>query len=137
MIRSASPFRIRRLYGSPIVEPSTSTVSSSSDAFAPGETLESTGTVENTSDVVGQDVVQLYVRDFIGSRLRPQKELVGFETVELEPGETAAVTIEIDENDLAFWTAEEEWAAESSAFGLMVAHAADDIVHTERFTLDE
>ena len=109
----------------------------STDALVPGETLEATVTVENTGDIAGRDVVQLYVRDLVGSRSRPRKELVGFETVEVEPGESADVTVEIEATDLAFWTAEEEWAAEPGAFDLMVGHAADDIVHTERFRLEE
>lgn len=109
----------------------------SADVLSSGGTLEATVTVENTGDVAGRDVVQLYVRDLVGSRSRPQKELVGFETVDLEPGETAAVTVELDEGDLAFWTADEEWAAEPGEFDLMMGHAADDIVYTERFELRE
>ncbi|ERJ06818.1 beta-glucosidase protein [Halorhabdus tiamatea SARL4B] len=109
----------------------------SSNALSPGETLEATVTVENIGDIAGRDVVQLYVQDLVGSRSRPEKELVGFETVDLEPGETATVTVELGERDLAFWTADEEWAAEPGEFELMVGHAADDIVHTERFELRE
>ncbi|WEL20615.1 glycoside hydrolase family 3 N-terminal domain-containing protein [Halorhabdus sp. BNX81] len=109
----------------------------STDEFAPGETLGATVTVENTGEVAGRDVVQWYVHDRVGSRSRPRKELVGFETVELEPGESAEVTIEVDESDLAFWTADEEWAAEPGEFDLMVGHAADDIVDTARFELRE
>ncbi|WEL16742.1 Beta-glucosidase, glycosyl hydrolase family 3 [Halorhabdus sp. SVX81] len=112
-------------------------LSLSSDALSSGETLEATVTVENTGDVAGRDVVQLYVHDLVGSRSRPRKELVGFETVDLEPGESAAVTVEIDEGDLAFWTADEEWAAEPGEFDLMVGQAADDIVDTARFELRE
>ncbi|WP_136688964.1 glycoside hydrolase family 3 N-terminal domain-containing protein [Halorhabdus amylolytica] len=108
-----------------------------SDAFPSGKALEATVTIENTGDVAGRDVVQLYVQDLVGSRSRPEKELVAFETVELEPDETAEVTVEIDEDDLAFWTDDEKWAAEPGEFDLMVGHAADDIVHTERFTLVE
>ncbi|MFB6128670.1 MAG: fibronectin type III-like domain-contianing protein [Halorhabdus sp.] len=47
------------------------------------------------------------------------------------------MTVEIDETDLAFWTGDEEWAAEPGEFDLMVGHAADDVVDTERFELRE
>ena len=102
-----------------------------------GDTLDATVTVTNVGDVAGRDVVQLYVHDVVGSRSRPEKELLDFETVELDPGETTEVSIEIAPPDLAFWTADGEWAAEPGAFDLMVGHAVDDIVHTERFELTE
>ncbi|WP_229770449.1 glycoside hydrolase family 3 N-terminal domain-containing protein [Halorhabdus sp. CBA1104] len=109
----------------------------STDAIDAGETLEATVTVENVGDVAGRDVVQFYVRDLVGSRSRPEKELLDFETVELAPGERADVPITIEDTDLAFWTADREWAAEPGEFDLMVGHAADDIAHTERFALLE
>jgi len=113
-----------------------SDLSLSTDTLVPGATLEATVTVENTGDVAGRDVVQWYVHDLVGSRSRPRKELVAFETVDLEPGESATVTVEIEESDLAFWTADEAWAAEPGEFDLMVGHAADDIVDTERFAFE-
>ncbi|WP_181685938.1 glycoside hydrolase family 3 N-terminal domain-containing protein [Halorhabdus salina] len=107
----------------------------STAAIESGETLEATVTVENVGDVAGRDVVQFYVRDLVGSRSRPVKELLDFETVDLDAGETAAVTVTIEDVDLAFWTVDREWAAEPGAFDIMVGHAADDIVHTQRLEL--
>jgi len=100
-----------------------------------GETLTVETTIENTGDRTGTDVVQLYVKDLVGSRARPVKELAGFENVDLGPGEAATVTFELTADDLAFWTADEEYAAEPGVFEVMVGHAADDVAHTERFEL--
>lgn len=102
-----------------------------------GETLAVETTVENTGDRVGTEVVQLYVEDLVGSRARPVKELAGFEKVELEPGEAATVTFELTTDDLAFWTADAEYAAEPGAFEITVGRAADEVVATESFELVE
>jgi len=108
----------------------------SRDTVRPDDPLEATVTVENVGGVAARDVLQLYVQDRVGSRARPRKELVGFETVELEPGETVEATVTIEGSDLAFWTGDDEWAVEPGEFDLMVGHAADDIVHTERFRFE-
>jgi len=94
-------------------------------------------TVENTGEMTGTEVVQLYVKDLVASRARPIKELAGFENVDLEPGEAATVTFELTSEDLEFWTADGEYAAEPGEFEVMIGHAADDIVATESFELVE
>ena len=53
-------------------------------------------TVSNTGRFKGEEVVQLYLRDIVGSIARPMKELKGFEKIELEPGESKTVNFEID-----------------------------------------
>jgi beta-glucosidase len=58
--------------------------------------------VENTSSRPGTEVVQLYVRDLVGSITRPVKELKGFQRVSLQPGEAQTVHFEIPVNELAF-----------------------------------
>ena len=52
------------------------------------ESLEVTVDVTNTGDFDGKEVVQLYIRDLVGSVTRPVKELKGFQKVELKKGET-------------------------------------------------
>jgi beta-glucosidase len=58
--------------------------------------------VTNTGRVAGEDVVQVYVRDVLATVTRPVAQLVGFQRVALEPGETATVTFEIPTARLAF-----------------------------------
>ena len=58
--------------------------------------------ITNTGKVAGNELVQLYVRDLVGSLTRPICELKGFQRVEVQPGETNRVTFSIDEEMLAF-----------------------------------
>jgi beta-glucosidase len=58
--------------------------------------------VTNAGDVAGTEVVQLYVRDLVGSVTRPVKELKGFERIALQPGETRRVTFHLQREQLAF-----------------------------------
>jgi len=90
------------------------------------ETLEKNGTlqvsvkVKNTGAVAGEEVVQLYVRDLVGSLTRPVKELKGFEKVMIQPGETKEVQFTLTPADLAFFTAQGKWEAEPGDFKLWV-----------------
>ncbi|WP_315094588.1 glycoside hydrolase family 3 N-terminal domain-containing protein [uncultured Cellulomonas sp.] len=58
--------------------------------------------VTNTGDRAGDDVVQLYARDVVGSVTRPVAQLVGFRRVRLEPGESVVVTFRVPTTRLAF-----------------------------------
>jgi beta-glucosidase len=100
-----------------------------------GESLTLRLTVENVGDVAGTEVVQLYTSDLVGSRSRPVKELTEFRRVELDPGERREVIFEIESDDLAFWTAEREYAPEPGEFDVLIGHAADDIRLTGSFEL--
>ncbi len=92
-------------------------------------------TVKNTGKVAGSEVVQLYVRDLVGSRTRPVKELKGYSRVSLNPGEEKRVTIQLKAKDLAFYTASGEIKAEPGQFRVMVGpHSAELLAST--FTLD-
>ncbi|SDM63567.1 beta-glucosidase [Halogranum gelatinilyticum] len=101
------------------------------------ETLTVDVTVENTGDRAGTEVVQVYLRDPVASRARPVQELVRFENVNLDAGESATVSFELTTSDLSFWTAAEEYAAEPGEFEIQVGHAADDIIAVETFELVE
>ena len=67
------------------------------------EILTITANLTNTGKYAGTEVVQLYVRDKVGSVTRPVKELKGFQRIALQPGETKTVTFELPISDLAFW----------------------------------
>jgi beta-glucosidase len=98
------------------------------------ETLEVTATVKNTGERPGTEVVQLYVRDLVGSVTRPVKELRGFERVALEPGESRDVTFTLSAADLAFYTAAGTWEAEPGDFIVFVGPDSRDLKEA-RFTL--
>ncbi len=109
----------------------------SNDVIEREESLAVDVRVTNTGDQEGNEVVQLYTHDLVGSRSRPVKELAGFESVSLSPGESETVTFRLTEDDLAFWTADDEVAAEPGEFEVMVARSAADVRATERFELCE
>jgi beta-glucosidase len=89
--------------------------------------VEVTTTVSNTGTRKGVEVVQLYVRDMVGSLTRPVKELKGFQRVELAPGESREVKFTLKASDLAFYTAAGKWEAEPGAFKVFVGGNSRDV----------
>jgi beta-glucosidase len=84
--------------------------------------------VQNTGEIAGQEVVQLYVRDVESTAFRPDKELKGFAKAALQPGQEAEVTIELDRR--AFATYDPglgDWHVEPGAFELLVGASSRDI----------
>ncbi len=76
-------------------------------------------TVKNTGQKRGQEVVQLYIRDEIASRVRPIKQLRAFEKIALDPGETRVVTFTLGPDDFGFLNAEGELQSEPGRIILM------------------
>jgi beta-glucosidase len=92
--------------------------------------------VTNIGKHAGAEVVQVYVRDIESSVPRPVKELKGFEKIELKPGETKPVRIELDESALSFYDpSKKAWVAEPGAFEVLVGSSSRDIRLKERFEL--
>ena len=85
-------------------------------------------TVQNTGDVTGKETVQVYVRDVQSTAFRPQKELKGFAKVELNPGEEAEVSIELDRRAFAFYDVDQRaWIVEAGEFEILVGASSRDI----------
>lgn len=78
-------------------------LSLSSESIPMGGELIAKATIRNTSSVDGTEVVQLYVRDLVGSIARPVKELKGFQRVDLKAGESKTIEFKLSTNDLAFY----------------------------------
>jgi len=83
--------------------------------------LEITAEVTNSGKRAGNELVQLYVRDLVGSLTRPVRELKGFERVMLKPGETRRVTFTLTEEALAFTRADGTKGIEPGNFRVWVA----------------
>ena len=96
--------------------------------------LQVSVTLINSGSRAGTEIVQLYVRDLVGSVTRPVKELKGFERVELAPGQSREVTFTIRPADLAFYTAQSRWEAEPGAFKVFVGGNSRDLKEAS-FTL--
>lgn len=58
--------------------------------------------IENAGSLAGEEIVQFYIQDISGEVVRPVKELKGFKSVILEPGEKTVVTFEITEELLRY-----------------------------------
>jgi beta-glucosidase len=84
-------------------------------------------TVTNTGTRAGTEVVQLYVRDLVGSVTRPVKELRAFEKIDLAPGQWRELTLSMRAADLAFYTAERKWEVEPGAFKIFVGGNSRDV----------
>lgn len=91
-------------------------------------------TVTNTGDRAGSEVVQLYIRDLVGSITRPVKELKGFEKIYLQPNESRTVRFTIAPEMLKFYNADLKFVAEPGDFDVMIGPDSRN-VKTARFTL--
>jgi len=90
--------------------------------------------ITNKGSLEGQEVVQLYIRDIVGSITRPVKELKGFEKISLKPGETKTVTFKITPELLKFYNYDLEYVVEPGDFDLMIGGDSKN-VKTVKFSL--
>ena len=93
--------------------------------------LKVSGTLTNTGDREGAEVVQLYVTENAPTVLRPKKELKGFRKVTLAPGKSAVVEFELDRQALAFWdTQSRGWKVNPGEYTLSLGTSSADIAAT-------
>ena len=100
-----------------------------------GENLNITVDVTNTGDVAGEEVVQLYIRDLVGSVTRPVKELKGFHKLSLKAGETRNISFTLSDKDLMFCSDNMTLEAEPGDFLLWVGNSSDDEKNEASFVL--
>lgn len=85
--------------------------------------------VKNTGSVAGKEIVQLYVKDIASTVIRPDKELKGFEKVELLPGEEKQVFFTLDKRAFAYYSVElKDWHVETGEFEIIVGKSSREIV---------
>ena len=99
---------------------------SSTEMSADGE-LTATVTVTNTGSRDGAEVVQLYIRDLVGSVTRPVKELKGFEKIFLKAGESRKVSFSITPELLKFYNYDLQFVCESGDFDVMIGGNSRDV----------
>ncbi|UTW45478.1 beta-glucosidase BglX [bacterium SCSIO 12696] len=93
--------------------------------------VEITARVTNAGQYVAEEVVQLYVRDLVGSVTRPVKELKGFQRVQLSPGESKVVVFKLNTSDLAFYGRDMTLKTEPGAFHAWVGGDSNAHLQTE------
>ena len=91
------------------------------------QTLTVTVPVKNTGKYAGKEVVQLYIRDEVGSITRPVQELKGFNKIELAPGETKNVSFNITPELLKFYNGDLKFDWESGDFQIMIGTNSKDV----------
>lgn len=102
----------------------------STTELMPGGKLQVSVTVKNTGSYDGSEVVQLYIRDKVGSITRPVKELKGFEKVFLKKGESRTILFTLTENDLAFYNSDLEFKAEPGEFSVFAGTNSSETLET-------
>lgn len=93
----------------------------SSNKMKKGSTIKASVQIKNTGKIDGDEIVQLYIRDIVGSTTRPVKELKGFQRVHVKAGASANVEFTIGEDLLKFYNSELKYVAEPGEFGVIIA----------------
>lgn len=104
--------------------------------FSKSDSLLVSVNVKNTGKYDGEEVVQLYVQDLIGSVTRPVKELKGFKKVMLKSGEEKTIEFVIHESDLKFTDADMQFKSEPGAFKVYVGTNSVDVIDSNFELID-
>ena len=96
--------------------------------FGHEDTIHISVKVNNAGPFDGEEVVQLYIRDLVGSVARPVKELKGFQKLRLAAGETKSVTFQINESDLSFYRKDMSFGIEPGDFKAYVGGNSSDVL---------
>ena len=95
-------------------------------AIIRGESTSVSVEITNTGKRPGDEVVQMYIRDLVGSVTRPVKELKGFRRIHLQPGESQTVVFAVGPEELSFTNIDMEWVVEPGEFAIMVGSSSRD-----------
>jgi len=87
--------------------------------------------VKNTGNYDGEEVVQMYVQDLVGSVTRPVKELKGFKKIMLKRGEEKSIYFTIKEKDLKFTAADMKFKSEPGLFKVYVGTNSVDVIESQ------
>ncbi|MDD3078744.1 MAG: beta-glucosidase BglX [Paludibacter sp.] len=107
-----------------------SDITLSSNTLKENGKIEATVTVKNTGSRDGDEVVECYVRDLVGSITRPVKELKGFEKIKLKAGESKPVIFTITPDMLAFHQLDMSYGTEPGDYKLFIGTSSADVKET-------
>lgn len=82
--------------------------------------------VVNTSEIMGDKVIQIYGKDIVASMIRPNKELIGFKRVTLKPGQTKKIVFTFKMDVLSFMNDEHRWICENGDYEFYVGSNSED-----------
>jgi len=95
--------------------------------FGKGDVVVVRVTVSNTGPFDGEEIVQLYIRDLVGSICRPVSELKDFAKVYLKKGESKTITFNLDAAKLSFFDQNAKPVLEPGHFAVMIGASSGDI----------
>ncbi len=113
-----------------------SNIELSANQLSMHDQINATIYIKNTGPYDGHEIVQLYIKDKVGSVTRPVKALKGFQKVFLQKNETKAITFSISTEELAFFTRDMKFQAEPGEFEVQIGGNAKDVQHAT-FVLTE
>lgn len=111
-----------------------STITLSDTTLNPGGSIIASIKVANTSTVDGEEIVQLYIRDLIGSITRPVLELKGFQKAMIKAGETRQFDFEVTEEQLSFYRKDFSYGTEPGDFEVFIGPNSNELMKAS-FTL--
>ena len=107
-----------------------SDISISKAEITPDTELEVSVKVTNNGNVKAKEVVQMYIKDEIGSVTRPDKELKGFDKIELNPGESKTVSFEITPKMLEFTGLKMKKVLEAGDYTVKIGTSSQEYLET-------
>jgi beta-glucosidase len=106
-------------------------ITTSHHHIALGDHIDISADLLNTGNREGEEVVQLYVRDLVGSVTRPVRELKAFRRVRLRPGERQRITFRLRSNELGFYNRNMQWTVEPGHFHAWIGGDSTASLQTE------
>ena len=104
-----------------------SNLSLSRTEIEPKGVITTTFDIENTGEMQGTEVIQLYLKDRYASMTRPVMELAGFKRIDLKPGEKQKVTFQIEPSQVAFLDQDMKWKIEAGDIDVLIGSSSNDI----------
>lgn len=114
-------------YGLSYTSFSYSDIKLNNTSFKAGQKITASVTVTNTGTKTGKEVVQLYIRDLVGTSTRPVKELKGFQKIELKAGESKTISFDITADDLKYYNYDLKYVAEPGDFKVFIGGNSRDV----------
>ena len=105
-------------------------------SYSENDTIIAKVNVKNTGSKVGSEVVQLYVKDLLASVSRSIVELKGFQKVELKPGESKQISIEVPVKELHFLDEKMNWIVEKGTYRIFVGNSSKNLPLKENIEVE-
>ena len=98
--------------------------------YTPGDTVRVRVTVQNTGKKAAREIVQLYIRDEVATIVPREKELKGFASVKLQPGESKEIRFELPSESFMIWNNRMEKVLEPGSFKIMTGSNSEELQAT-------